>query len=99
MSQRRGRNRSRPDGSLFSEGDEITSEDLLEEYLAMPLSKREESFVDTAQAAEVVGLSRRTIQSWIECGFVRAIVVGRKYKVEMASLHRYLRNRSKMKLS
>ncbi len=47
-------------------------------------------FINTAQAAEITGLSMRTIQLWIESGVVRAIVIGRKYKVVVESLKEHL---------
>jgi len=70
-----------------------TNEELLELYLSMPRRQREERFADTAQAAEITGLSVRTIQSWIESGVVRAIPVGKKYRVDITSLRGYLKAR------
>jgi hypothetical protein len=32
----------------------------------------------------------RTIQLWIECGTVRAIIVGRKYRIVLDSLRAHL---------
>ena len=68
-----------------------TNEELLELYLSLPKRQREERFADTAQAAEITGLSVRTIQSWIESGVVRAINIGKKYRVDVDSLRGYLK--------
>ena len=63
-----------------------TNEELLKLYLSLPKRERDEKFVDTARAAEITGLTRRTIQLWIEVGAVRAIHVGKKYEIELDSL-------------
>ncbi len=69
----------------------MTNEELLELYLSLPKKQREERFTGTTQAAEITGLSVRTIQSWIESGAVRAINIGKKYRVDTVSLKGYLR--------
>lgn len=53
--------------------------------------QREQTFSDTAHAAEITGLSVRTIQLWIERGVVHAVPVGKKYQVELGSLRNYLK--------
>ena len=68
----------------------LTSAELLSLYLSLPPASREKAFINTAQAAEITGLSMRTIQLWIESGAVRAIVIGRKYKVVLESLRAHL---------
>ena len=55
-----------------------TDGELLSLYLSSPPAHREKTFITTAQAAEMTGVSMRTIQLWIESGAVRAIVIGRK---------------------
>ena len=72
---------------------EPTSEDLLSTYLSMPPQQRDRRFVDTARAAEITGLTQRTIQMWIEFGLILAVNVGRKYKVDVNSLKAYLFSR------
>lgn len=69
----------------------LSDEELLELYLSLPKEQREERFTDTAHAAEIAGLSVRTIQFWIENGLLRAITVGRKYKVDLMSLREHLK--------
>lgn len=64
----------------------LTNEELLKLYLSLPKRERDERFIDTARAAEITGLTRRTIQLWIEVGAVRAIHVGKKYEIEVGSL-------------
>ena len=73
---------------------ESTDPDLLTVYLGLSPAKRKELFVDTASAAERIGVSQRTIQAWIDAGMVRAVPIGRKFQVELASLLGYLRGRA-----
>ncbi|HYO12365.1 MAG TPA: helix-turn-helix domain-containing protein [Thermoanaerobaculia bacterium] len=68
----------------------LTDTDLLRLYLSLPPALREEVFINTAQAAEITGVSMRTIQLWIESGTVRAIVIGRKYRIVLESLRAHL---------
>jgi excisionase family DNA binding protein len=68
----------------------LTDAELLSLYLSLPPASREKAFINTAQAAEITGLSMRTIQLWIESGAVRAIAIGRKYKVVLDSLRAHL---------
>ena len=67
--------------------------DLLEMYLTLPHKQREQRFADTASAAKITGLTQRTIQLWIEFGAIRAIPIGRKYKIDLESLKAYLKSR------
>ncbi len=69
------------------------NKDLLEIYLTLPHKQREQRFVDTSSAAEITGLTQRTIQLWIEFGVIRAIPIGRKYKIDTESLIAYLKSR------
>jgi excisionase family DNA binding protein len=64
--------------------------DLLKLYLSLPKSEKERRFADTARTAEILGLSRRTIQLWIELGQIRAVRVGKRYHVLLDSVHCYL---------
>jgi len=69
------------------------SGDLLDMYLTLPHKQREQRFADTASAARITGLTQRTIQLWIEFGAIRAIPIGRKYKIDLESLKDYLKSR------
>lgn len=69
------------------------AEELLEIYLTLPVKERRQRFSDTAYAAELTGLTQRTIQLWIEFGVVQAVQIGRKYQVDLHSLKAYLRSR------
>ena len=68
----------------------LTDAELLHLYLSLPTASREKEFINTAQAAEITGLSIRTIQLWIESGAVRAIAIGRKYQIVLESLKAHL---------
>jgi excisionase family DNA binding protein len=71
----------------------LAGEDLLSLYLSLPEEKRKQKFANTSEAARMVGLSQRTIQLWIEVGFIAAIKIGRKYQVSLDSLRAYLKSR------
>jgi excisionase family DNA binding protein len=66
-------------------------DNLLDLYLSLTCKERDARFVCTMRAAEISGLSVRTIQFWIECGYVQALFIGRKYRVDLDSLRQYLR--------
>ena len=68
----------------------LTDVELLSLYLSLSSPRREDLFLDTARAAKMTGVSTRTIQLWIESGAVRAIAVGRKYRVLLESLKAHL---------
>jgi excisionase family DNA binding protein len=68
----------------------FTNDDLWRQYIALPTGQREQVFLSTARAAKRVGVSSRTIQLWIEGGKIKAIAVGRKYKVHFGSLLAYI---------
>ena len=66
--------------------------ELLETYLKMSPSERDDRFVRTGVAAQLVGVSRRTIQAWVQYGHIEAIKIGHHYRVDLLSLQEYLRN-------
>jgi excisionase family DNA binding protein len=68
-------------------------EDLLEEYLSLPDEQRERKFPTTERAAELTGMSRRTIQYWVEVKDIEAIFVGKICRVRLDSLLTYLKSR------
>jgi excisionase family DNA binding protein len=68
----------------------LSDAELLSVYLSLPAADRQGTFISTAQAAEITGVSMRTIQLWIECGSVRAIFIGRKYRIVLESLRAHL---------
>lgn len=63
-------------------------------YLSLAGEKRRQKFANTSEAARLVGLSRRTIQMWIEGGLIAAVKIGRKYQVSLDSLRDYLKSRA-----
>lgn len=70
----------------------LTDDELLALHMSLTTEERKDQFADTARVAAMVGLSRRTIQFWIEIGLLHAIRVGRrKYKVSLESLNECLR--------
>jgi excisionase family DNA binding protein len=79
-----------------TEGD-LTDSELLRRYLAASDQERMKLFADTGRAADLTGLSRRTIQFWVETGAVRAIAIGRRYEVYLPNLTSYLETRMEAK--
>jgi excisionase family DNA binding protein len=63
---------------------------LLQVYLSCSRKERIQRFIDTRSAAELTGLSRRTIQWWIELGLIEAVRIGRRYQIDRSSLLSYL---------
>jgi excisionase family DNA binding protein len=69
---------------------DLTDAELLSLYLSLPPVSREGTFINTTSAAELTGVSMRTIQLWIESGAVRAIIIGRRYRIVLESLRVHL---------
>jgi len=61
---------------------------LLEKWIVP--DKRKQLFVDTAAAAQIAGVSRRTVQDWINSGKLTSLRIGKKYQVLLDSLLKYL---------
>ena len=76
----------------------LTDRDLLKLYLAASGQERTKLFADTGRVADLTGLSRRTIQFWVESGAVRAIAIGRRYEVYLPDLTWYLETRMEAKI-
>lgn len=76
---------------------DLTDSDLLKLYLAASRQERTKLFADTGRAADLTGVSRRTIQFWVESGAVRAIAIGRRYEVYLPNLTSYLETRMEAK--
>lgn len=88
--KKRDRVRRIPAKDPQNRADPFSNEELLKTYLALPKDERHKRFADTARAAEMAGVSRRTIQFWIEIGAVRALSIGKRYEVDLDSLTQYL---------
>ncbi|MFQ5741093.1 MAG: helix-turn-helix domain-containing protein [Acidobacteriota bacterium] len=74
--------------------EELSENHWLDLYLGLSPEQRSRLFVDTSTAAEKTGLSQRTIQSWIELGNIKAVLIGKKYKVYVESLTDFLMRRA-----
>ncbi len=70
-----------------------TSQELLNLFLSLTPQQRQLRFADTSRAAQITGLTQRTIQMWIEFGSIDAVHVGRKYQIDLESLRNYLVSR------
>ena len=77
--------------------EDFTDSELLKLYLGAADQERKKLFADTGRAADLTGLSRRTIQFWVETGAIRAIAIGRRYKIYLPNLTSYLETRMEAK--
>jgi len=57
----------------FSTASFQSRSELVELYLSLGPERRSNLFPDTAHAAQILGVSQRTIQFWIEVGNLTAI--------------------------
>jgi Helix-turn-helix domain len=71
-------------------GAKSAQENLLKYWLSLPQDIRREKFADTGRAAEIAGVSSRTMRDWINAGFVCSLRIGKKYQISMKSLEIYL---------
>jgi hypothetical protein len=90
MAEQQRTPKPRPSRSSIDASAGVSREKLLEIYLSLSPESRERRFASTARAAELSGLSQRTIQRWIEAGIVNTVPVGKKYQVDLVSLRDYL---------
>jgi hypothetical protein len=67
---------------------------LLKYFLTLPDLERESKFAPPSTACKLVGRSPRTIQRWIEAGFIRAVYIVGRYQVEIASLKEFVQRES-----
>lgn len=81
-----------PDTASSAKVAYLSDTQLLDLYLSLSPATREKTFVNTAQAARVTGVSMRTIQLWIESGAVRAIAISRNYRIFLESLRAHLKS-------
>ena len=65
--------------------------DLVRQYLRLTADERRRVFLSTREAASLVGLAQRTVQSWIVEGKLEAIRLGGRYLVHSDSLARLVR--------
>jgi len=77
--------------------DDASDGDLLELFLSLPKNQRDSRFGDTARTAKLTGVSVRTIQFWIETGAIQALVIGRRYQVDLNSLRMFLKRQMELK--
>ncbi len=74
--------------------DSSAKDELLSLYLEAAEEQRRKLFADTAHTAEIFGVSQRTIQNWIECGWIRAIKIGKKHQVYLNSVMDYIKRKN-----
>ncbi len=65
-------------------------QDMLGRYMGLSRLERRKFFASTIMAADIVGLSQRTIQLWVEIGAISAVRIGRNYRVYLPSLEEHL---------
>jgi excisionase family DNA binding protein len=65
---------------------QLEAPDTVDLFWSLSPLERERQFVTTSEAAHQIGISRRTLQNWVQLGEVRAIKVGKNYRVLLASV-------------
>ena len=63
---------------------------LLDEWISMSREERKRRYADTARAAQIAQVSRRTIQNWVHAGEITSRRIGKKYHVYLKSLEAHL---------
>ena len=75
-------------GFLISSGD--SERELINIWLSMSREARKQKFAGTARAAEIAGVSQRTVQFWIDSGHLVSLRIGKKYQIYLPSLMDHL---------
>jgi hypothetical protein len=65
--------------------------DLLDLWFSMSPDERNQEFADTARAAEMAGVSRRTLLDWINAGHLLSLQIGKRHHVFLRSLKAHVR--------
>ena len=69
---------------------ENSCETLLALWLSCSAIERDRQFADTQTAADMVGVSPRTIRFWIESGCIKAVKIAVKYHIYKESLESFV---------
>lgn len=72
-----------------------SNEDLVQYYLNLPAQERDTRFASVFRAAEITGLSSRTIQRWAKERHIKAIFIAERYQIEIESLFNYIKRRAR----
>ena len=65
---------------------------LVDHYLRLDPAERRRAFRSTRDAARVLGVAQRTLQTWIVEGKLAAVRVGGRYLIDVESLESFVRN-------
>ncbi len=72
--------------------------ELLDGWFSMSTKERRQWYAGTARAAEIAGVSRRTLLDWIHAGKVASLRIGKKHHVYLMSLKTHLNHRNGLAL-
>lgn len=64
--------------------------EMAEIWLSMSREERREKFAGTARAAEIAGVSQRTVQFWIDSGYLVSLRIGKNYQIYLPLLVEHL---------
>jgi excisionase family DNA binding protein len=83
---------SMKDGSNQAERSESdpTQEDLLEVFLNLPVDERSRRFLSVKDAAEMIGISSRTVRDWFYQAHLDGVYLRRVIRIDVRSLKKYL---------
>ncbi len=78
--------------------DERILKEAFERYWSLPRSERQKEYLSTFDAAQYFDVPQRTLQSWIDLGYVRVLPIGRRNLVELASIKTFIVENAKVRL-
>jgi excisionase family DNA binding protein len=71
-----------------------SDEELLQCYLDLSTKERDARFAEVSRAAQLTGISPRTIQRWAKQHRIQAIFIAERYRIEINSLYNYIKQRA-----
>jgi Helix-turn-helix domain len=95
LGQKRMRANEQEKSESQAKSDWRSDEELLQHYLDLPTVERDLQFADVLRAAQLTGLSPRTIQRWAKHRCIRAILIAERYRIEIESLYNYIKRRAR----
>jgi hypothetical protein len=95
LGQKRMRANEQEKSESPAKSDWRSDEELLQHYLDLPTAERDLQFADVLRAAQLTGLSPRTIQRWAKHRCIRAILIAERYRIEIESLYNYIKRRAR----
>jgi hypothetical protein len=97
LGQKRIRANEQGKSESQAESDWRSDEELLQQYLDLSVAERDLQFADVLRAAQLTGISPRTIQRWAKHRCIRAVLIAERYRIEIESLYNYIKRRARVR--